>query len=151
MHYIYFFFFFIAKKITLRILQIFPSLTKRHKNQRWDELIFTCLATKFRVLYILWTEPEWHQLLQLHTLPSWNPEMSLCFMDSFYYCHVQETEHEVGAILWLLFVSNYIVMKDNDLNYFPCFEEKEYFPLYCVGFFFFFWKKRKSQLYILSH
>lgn len=46
-------FFFIAKKIaTLKILQIFPSLTKQRKRQRWGELIFTCLATKFRVLYI---------------------------------------------------------------------------------------------------
>lgn len=45
------------------------------------------------------------------------------------------------------FVSNFIVMKDNDLNYFPCFEEK-YFPLYC-GFFFLL--EKKNQLYILSH
>lgn len=48
---------------------------------------------------------------------------------------------------FFLCVSNYIVMKDNDLNYFPCFEEKKkkYFPLYCgfVFVFFFFWKKKK--------
>lgn len=45
-------------------------------------------------------------------------------------------------------VSNYIVMKDNDLNYFPHFEEKKYFPLYSV---FFFLLEKKIQLYILSH
>lgn len=45
------------------------------------------------------------------------------------------------------FVSNYIVMKDNDLNYFPCFEEKNIF-LYTVVFFFF-WKK-KSIVHFIS-
>lgn len=45
------------------------------------------------------------------------------------------------------FVSNYIVMKDNDLNYFPCFEEKKYFPLYC-GFFFSFGKKNSIVHFI---
>lgn len=51
---------------------------------------------------------------------------------------------------FFLCVSNYIVMKDNDLNYFPCFEEKKkkYFPLYCgfVFVFFFFWKKKKDSI-----
>lgn len=47
------------------------------------------------------------------------------------------------------FVSNYIVMKDNDLNYFPCFEEKKYFPLYCV--FFFFWKKKSNCTFYLTN
>lgn len=35
-------------------------------------------------------------------------------------------------------------MKDNDLNYFPCFEEKEYFPLYCVVCFVFLLGKKKK-------
>lgn len=49
------------------------------------------------------------------------------------------------------FVSNYIVMKDNDLNYFPCFEEKKYFPLYC-GFvlFLLFWGKKNSIVHFIS-
>lgn len=58
---------------------------------------------------------------------------------------------------------NYIVMKDNDLNYFPCFEEKEkiFSFILCwfcfvVGllfllFFFSFLLEKKIQLYILSH
>jgi len=47
-------FFFIAKKITtLKILQIFPSLIKRQQRRRGGKLVFTCLAAKFRVLYIL--------------------------------------------------------------------------------------------------
>lgn len=37
-------------------------------------------------------------------------------------------------------------MKDNDLNYFPCFEEKEYFPLYCVVCFVFLLGKKKKNL-----
>jgi len=38
-------------------------------------------------------------------------------------------------------------MKDNDLNYFPCFEEKKYFPLYC-GFFSF--GKKISIVHFIS-
>lgn len=45
------------------------------------------------------------------------------------------------------FVSNYIVMKDNDLNYFPCFEEKNIF-LYTVGFFSF--GRKNSIVHFIS-
>lgn len=45
------------------------------------------------------------------------------------------------------FVSNYIVMKDNDLNYFPCFEEKNIF-LYTV--FFFSFGKKNSIVHFIS-
>lgn len=45
------------------------------------------------------------------------------------------------------FVSNYIVMKDNDLNYFPCFEEKNIF-LYTVVFFSF--GKKNSIVHFIS-
>lgn len=47
---------FIAKKITtLKILQVFPSLTKQQKSQCWGELIFTCacLATKFSFVHFV--------------------------------------------------------------------------------------------------
>lgn len=46
-------------------------------------------------------------------------------------------------------VSNYIVMKDNDLNYFPCFEEKNIF-LYTAVFFFSFGKKKNSIVHFIS-
>lgn len=56
---------------------------------------------------------------------------------------------------FFLCVSNYIVMKDNDLNYFPCFEEKKknifLYTAVLFLFFFSFGKKKKIQLYILSH
>lgn len=47
-------FFFIAKKITtLKILQVFPSLTKQQKSQCWGELTFTYVWPPNLVLYIL--------------------------------------------------------------------------------------------------
>lgn len=149
MHYIYFFFFFIAQQITtLKILQIFPSLTKWEKSQRWGELIFTCLATKFRVLYILWTEPEWHQFLHTYIaiIKSRNFIMlyGLLLLLS---CSGDWTWSWCNPMT--AFVSNYIVMKDNDLNYFPCFEEKNIF-LYTVVFFFF-WKKKFNCTFYLTN
>lgn len=146
-HALHILFFIIAQQITtLKILQIFPSLTKWEKSQRWGELIFTCLATKFRVLYILWTEPEWHQFLHMYIaiIKSRNFIMlyGLLLLLS---CSGDRTWSWCNPMT--AFVSNYIVMKDNDLNYFPCFEEKNIF-LYTVGFFSF--GRKNSIVHFIS-
>lgn len=53
----------------------------------------------------------WHFVWEYHQFKIENSETAFCFMNSFYSEHVQETGCGIGAILWLLFVSNYIVMK----------------------------------------
>lgn len=40
-------------------------------------------------------------------------------------------------------------MKDNDLNYFPCFEEKKIFSF--ILCFFFFWKKNFNCTFYLTN
>lgn len=144
-HALHILFFFIAKKIsTLKIRQIFPSLTKQQESQHWG----TCVWLPNWALYILWAEPERHQFLwtcchhqtQKCHYALWTPFTIVMFR--------RLNVELVQSYDCFFCVSNYIVMKDNDLNYFPHFEEKKYFPLYSV---FFFLLEKKIQLYILSH
>lgn len=144
-------FFFIAKKITtLKILQVFPSLTKQQKSQCWGELTFTYVWPPNLVLYILWTEPEWHQFLRTYIaiIKSRNVNMlyGLLLLLS---CSGDWTWSWCNPMT-AFFVSNYIVMKDNDLNYFPCFEEKIFSFILRFCFVFVVLGKKNSIVHFIS-
>lgn len=90
-------------------------------KERWQKsCLCLCLATTQSIVhYVNMSGVLWHSVWEYHQFKIWNSKTTFCFTNSFYSWHVQETGCGIGAILWLLFVSNYIVIKKQWHTIFP--------------------------------